>query len=97
MMEAVLLLATIARRFRLEIEPGQTLELLPSITLRPRYPIHVRLRANDHEAERSPDTSRVPVEPVTDDLISSVDAVVDAFRRVAPSLDLIEAEAHRTC
>jgi cytochrome P450 len=58
MMEAVLLLATIARRFRLEIEPGQTLDLLPSITLRPRHPIHVRLRANDHAAAQSPETSR---------------------------------------
>jgi Cytochrome P450 len=69
MMEAVLLLATIARRFRLEIEPGQTLELLPSITLRPRHPIHVRLRANQRAVTQSPDTSRVP-EPVTDDLSS---------------------------
>jgi cytochrome P450 len=61
MMEAVLLLATIARRFRLEIEPGQTLELLPSITLRPRYPIRMRLRAVDRMAERSPATTREPV------------------------------------
>ena len=61
MMEAVLLLATIARRFYLEIEPGQTLELLPSITLRPRHPIHVRLRANQRAVTQSPETSRVPV------------------------------------
>jgi cytochrome P450 len=47
MMEAVLLLATIAQRFRLEIEPGQTLELLPSVTLRPRRPILMRLSANE--------------------------------------------------
>ena len=45
MMEAVLILATIARRFRLEVEPGQTLELLPSITLRPKHPILMRLKA----------------------------------------------------
>ena len=37
MMEAVLILATIARKYRLTIEPGQTLELLPSVTLRPRH------------------------------------------------------------
>jgi cytochrome P450 len=54
MMEAVLLLATIAQRFRLEIEPGQTLELLPSITLRPRSPILMRLRANEPPADQSP-------------------------------------------
>ena len=61
MMEAVLILATIARRYRLEIEPGQTLELLPSITLRPRHPILMRLRAINDMAERSPATTREPV------------------------------------
>jgi cytochrome P450 len=35
-MEAVLLLATVASRFRLALAPGQTLVLLPSITIRPR-------------------------------------------------------------
>jgi cytochrome P450 len=50
LMEAVLLLATIARRYRLVIEPGQTLELLPSITLRPKHPLRMRLQAQ-HRAE----------------------------------------------
>jgi cytochrome P450 len=45
MMEAVLILATIARQFRLSIEPGQTLELLPSITLRPRHGLPMRVQA----------------------------------------------------
>ena len=35
MMEAVLLLATLARRHRLEPAPGEPLRLIPSITLRP--------------------------------------------------------------
>lgn len=39
MMEAVLLLATIARRFRLELAPDARVELLPSLTLRPRFGI----------------------------------------------------------
>ena len=43
MMEAVLVLATIAQRHRLAVLPGQTLELLPSITLRPRQGLRVRL------------------------------------------------------
>ena len=47
MMEAVLILATIARRYRLSVEPGQTLELLPSVTLRPKRGLHVRLHARD--------------------------------------------------
>jgi len=36
MMESVLILATIARRYALRLLPGQTLDLMPSITIRPR-------------------------------------------------------------
>ena len=50
MMEAVLILATIARRFRLSVEPGQTLELLPSITLRPRRELRMRVHAREGAA-----------------------------------------------
>jgi cytochrome P450 len=50
-MEATLLLASVAQRFRLELVPGQTIEPQPSITLRPRYGIQVRLGAR----ERSPE------------------------------------------
>jgi hypothetical protein len=49
-MEAVLILATIARRYRLSVEPGQTLELLPSVTLRPKHGLWMRLHARDLEA-----------------------------------------------
>jgi cytochrome P450 len=35
-MEATLVLATIARRWRIQIEPGQRIELQPKITLRPK-------------------------------------------------------------
>ncbi|MHB1133990.1 MAG: cytochrome P450 [Chloroflexota bacterium] len=41
LMEARLLLAGIARRFRLELAPGQRLATAPSITLRPRYGLRV--------------------------------------------------------
>ena len=58
-MEAVLLLATIARRFRLEIKPGQTLELLPSVTLRPKYPIRMRLNRQARRGTEVPQTSAV--------------------------------------
>ena len=44
------------RRFRPMIEPGQTLELLPSITLRPRYPIKMRLVANEVYTARAPNS-----------------------------------------
>jgi hypothetical protein len=36
MMEAVLVLATMASRFRLELAPGYKLKLSPSVTLRPQ-------------------------------------------------------------
>jgi cytochrome P450 len=43
MMEATLLLATIAQRFRMHLEPNQRIEPLPSITLRPKNGIRVEL------------------------------------------------------
>jgi cytochrome P450 len=42
-MEAVLCLATIARRFRLDVVPGRPLELLPTVTLRPKHGLSVRV------------------------------------------------------
>ncbi len=44
MMEAVLLLATIAQKFRIDLVPGQTIEKLPSVTLRPKRGIQVIVR-----------------------------------------------------
>ncbi|MCU1241568.1 MAG: cytochrome [Candidatus Acidoferrum typicum] len=48
MMEATLLLATIAQRFRMHLAPNQRISPMPSITLRPRNGIRVTLeqRAN---------------------------------------------------
>jgi cytochrome P450 len=43
MMEAVLLLATIAQRYNLALVPGQRIEALPSVTLRPKSGIRVTL------------------------------------------------------
>jgi cytochrome P450 len=39
MMEAVLILATVVQRYRLALVPGHKLELLPSVTLRPKHGI----------------------------------------------------------
>jgi hypothetical protein len=60
MMEAMLILATIARRYRLVIEPGQALELLPSITLRPRLALRMRLKAHDHPVAQARENSCEP-------------------------------------
>jgi cytochrome P450 len=61
MMEAVLILATIARKYRLTIEPGQTLELLPSVTLRPRHGLRMRIEAQDRPVDPSRGGKREPV------------------------------------
>lgn len=43
MMEATLLLAAIAQRFRFSLTPGHPIEILPSVTLRPKHGIKVKL------------------------------------------------------
>ncbi len=43
MMEATLLLAAIAQRFRLRMVPGHNVVPVPSITLRPKYGIKMSL------------------------------------------------------
>jgi cytochrome P450 len=42
-MEAVLVLATIAQRYQIRIAPDDPVEVLPTITLRPRHGLHVAL------------------------------------------------------
>jgi cytochrome P450 len=58
MMEAVLLLALVGQRFHLELLPGEKLDFRPSITLRPKHPIRMRLRALAPESRRQPVSSR---------------------------------------
>jgi cytochrome P450 len=58
MMEAILLLATIAQKYQLSLEPGQTLELVPSITLRPRHGLRMRLEARHHREPAALDPSQ---------------------------------------
>ncbi len=45
MMEGVLLLATLAQKWKFHLVPGQTVELWPQITLRPRHSLQMRLEA----------------------------------------------------
>jgi cytochrome P450 len=42
-MEGVLMLATIAQKWRLTLLPDQQIDVQPKITLRPKYPIHMRV------------------------------------------------------
>lgn len=50
--EATLLLATLARRWRLELaEPGRPVELHPTITLRPRGALRMRVRGRRRKTE----------------------------------------------
>ena len=45
MMEAILVLATVAQRYRLSLAPGFALELLPSVTLRPKTGVRMVLHS----------------------------------------------------
>jgi cytochrome P450 len=60
MMEAVLILATIARRFRLAVEPGEVLRLMPSITLRPEHGLRMRVLAADGRSDSPADREIIP-------------------------------------
>jgi cytochrome P450 len=44
-MEALIILATLLRRFTPSLVPGQRIETETSITLRPKYGIHMTLAA----------------------------------------------------
>jgi cytochrome P450 len=59
MMEATLLLATIAQRYRIRLAPNQRIELRASITLRPKNGVRVKLeeRAKARTAAESTDHS----------------------------------------
>jgi cytochrome P450 len=62
LMETALILATIARKFRLELVPGQTVTPLASITLRPRHGIRVTLeKRNPTEADTSPPKAQTAI------------------------------------
>jgi cytochrome P450 len=58
MMEAVLILATVARQFRLERQSGRPVQPKPSITLRPSGGVWVRLVSRPIEAVGIADKSR---------------------------------------
>jgi len=60
MMEATLLLATIAQRYRMHLAPNQRITPMPSITLRPRNGIRVKLeqRANECVAAAGSDEAK---------------------------------------
>ena len=45
MMEMILVLATIGRRFRLELDPNHAVEVYPAMSLRPKDGVHVTIHA----------------------------------------------------
>jgi cytochrome P450 len=49
-MEAALILATIARKFRLRLAPNHPVVPLASITLRPRHGVRVTLESREKNA-----------------------------------------------
>lgn len=54
MMEAKLMLSTILARHQLDLFPGEHLSLKPSVTLRPKSAVRVRVRARNVEPTRAP-------------------------------------------
>jgi hypothetical protein len=48
-MEGILLIATIARQWKMQLEPGHRVALQPLVTLRPKYgmPMKLELRKNN--------------------------------------------------
>jgi len=54
LLEAALVLATIAQRYRLVLEPGQTITAVPAGTLRPSQAVRVRLEAREAPSESRP-------------------------------------------
>src|SRR5262249_9833289 len=66
MMEAVLVLATVAQRFRLSLDPGFQLQLLPSITLRPkngrRMVVHDRAASTSETASSNAASYRIAID-----------------------------------
>ncbi|MGF1522273.1 MAG: cytochrome P450 [Leptolyngbyaceae cyanobacterium] len=50
-MEATLILATLAQQYQLDLIPGETIEALPSITLRPKGGLRMTLRQRLHQTE----------------------------------------------
>jgi cytochrome P450 len=43
LLESVLVLSTIAQRWRLTLAPGQRVDVSPALTLRPKYGMHMQL------------------------------------------------------
>ena len=53
LMEAQLVLATVAQKFRMRLVPGHPVVPLASITLRPRHGVRVVLKARRHAEENA--------------------------------------------
>jgi cytochrome P450 len=62
-MEAVLLLATIAQRFRLRAVPGHEVIPVPSFTLRPKHGVRMTIERREILGKREPDSALDAVRP----------------------------------
>ena len=52
MMEAKIIVAMVAQRYRLELVPGCVVETNPGVTLRPKSPVNVVPRRQDEASRR---------------------------------------------
>ena len=68
LMEATLILATVAQKYRLRLVPNHLVVPLASITLRPRYGVHVILESRQPRvADNLPQISRATTQAMTSD------------------------------
>ena len=68
LMEAALILATVAQRYRLRLVPNHPVIPLASITLRPRHGVRVTLESRQQRfAETLPQAGRIATQPMTAD------------------------------
>jgi cytochrome P450 len=67
LLEAVLVLATVAQRYRLALAPGFKLELLPSVTLRPKHGVVMVVQARPERRDLldMPASPAVPAVPLS--------------------------------
>jgi cytochrome P450 len=63
MMETILVLCTIMQRYRLQLTPGFRLELLPSITLRPKHGLPMTVEARGIDGYRHQSIGETPIKP----------------------------------
>jgi cytochrome P450 len=84
LMEAVLLLATIAQKYHLSLESDQALELVPSITMRPRHGLRIRIEARAHAESEGTAPGQDHARPAGAALSGTAEVSLSSKVRISP-------------